>query len=191
MHAHSRALNSLQQGPFNVWCRQTQSQYTTVCIWLKKVFATIIAKINWYDSFSLRITVVMLPHLIYTMSFSLIAPCSQPLSCVTPLCHYILSIFCTAFLLICILLPLFTDVFCLYPCFHQHILFYSQQKSLHPSCESICFFQSIIPPSFSDPCFYLPIFSSSTLCLSCLILSASEWRDPQWHWLYFLASISS
>lgn len=74
-----------------------------------------------------------------------------------------------------------------------NLFFPAQQNSLNLSCEcTVCPSPSVAPLAcfFFPPFFYLPIFSSSTLCLSCLISSASEWGDPHWHGLPIWASLS-
>lgn len=68
------------------------------------------------------------------------------------------------------------------PCFHPPICFSSHSKtpSIRHANPCVCPSPSAAPFAWSL-FFYLPIFSSSTLCLSCLISSASEWRDPHCH----------
>lgn len=124
------------------------------------------------------------PHLTYSvsllLSFSLIlnhfllSPLYLITFCLFPAQHPCWVVYIS----FCLLVSLSLN-----PCLRQAILFYSQRKNL-PSIlyhvKSICYFQSIILPSFSDPRFYLSIFSSSTRRLSCLVLSASECRDPHW-----------
>lgn len=119
---------------------------------------------------------VMLPHLIWTMCFSSHCTSFQPFSYVTSLHHCVISIFCAAFVLNCIHLCLFTDVLCLAllpPAYPFLLLTKVSPSSLYHVNPSVSF--SLISTLHClILVFNLPIFSSSMLCLSCLVISASE-----------------
>lgn len=131
---------------------------------------------------------LLLPYFIYSMLVSVMYP---------DLSHFLLpfslhSVYFLYSFAIELYLTLFTDVFIfqslLWPIYPPFLLSSNVPPSILYHVNPSGSFKSIIHPWLSDLWFYLPIFSSSSCCLSCLVLSASECRDP---YSFFVSIFSS